>query len=489
MGIKSLNEFLRKECPGAFIELPVTFFRGKRIAIDSDNILYKFKSRAHKEIVNKTDVCVMEPNPDEVNKRWVFHVKNFTADLLKAGATPVFVFDGAYIDEKSITQQKRKADKNKLIDNSEILKQEIMELDELERTPSMVTELRKKMHHLGFLTSDDKQMMMGILSGAGFPVLKATGEGEQLCAMLCIEGKVDAVYSRDTDLVAFGCPLTINEPSGYIYNKETGRSEESLKCTVFLPILSALGITYETFRDLCIMSGCDFNSNIPHLGVKKAYEVLKLCKAIENLPQKFHVRATCKNMKHTACQVIKESFEDQTECLNHVRSREILGHHPSETICQDPINLNIGYDYESSRDRLEMFGAEDWISDIIPLFSSLPVPSNIFISKIPTLARSSIRLELPKTTKLLLVDPTGSPLVSNNIPLVSNNVPSSVNIGSNTTLGVQKSSPQRINNKIVNQLSNNQHQRFLNKHPELKSVEKLNKTEVGTVMLKIPQRK
>ena len=56
MGIKSLNAFLKKSCPECFVNIPYNYFRGKRIAIDSDNLLMRFKSRAHKEIVDKTDV-------------------------------------------------------------------------------------------------------------------------------------------------------------------------------------------------------------------------------------------------------------------------------------------------------------------------------------------------------------------------------------------------------------------------------------------------
>lgn len=413
MGIKSLNQFLRKECPNAFVELPISFFKGKRIAVDSDNVLRKFRSRSYKEVVDKTDVCVSEPDPEEVNKKWKYHTKNFIISLLRAGVTPIFVFDGKYIDEKSETQEKRKADKKKLIEEAEKFKLKILEIDELERTPSMITELRKKMHHLGFLSSQDKEIMMGILSGIGLPVLRATGEGEQLCAMLCIEGKVDAVYSTDTDLVAFGCPLTINESGGYIQNPITKMNEESFKCTLFKPILSSLAIEYETFLDLCIMAGCDFNKNIPQVGVGRSYKLLKECKSIDNLPSKY----------------------DKT-CLNYTRCREILGRIPSEKICQEELILNINMDLEDLRDRLDMYEVEDWIADITSLYIDFPSPSDIFISKVPSLNSSRVKLNI--------------------IGLESK--PSILN-----TEG-KKSPPKIITQKKINELSNNQHKRLLTKY-------------------------
>lgn len=468
MGITGLNEFLRKKCPQSFIELPLTYFRGKRIAIDSDNVLRRFMSRAHKEIVNKTDVSVMEPDRDEIIKKWIYHVKNFVLELLGVGATPIFIFDGKYIDEKSETQEKRKADKKKAIDNAEAMKMEVMKLDELERTPAMVTALRKKMEHLGFLTSDEKEMMMGILSAVGIPVHKATGEGEQLCAMLCIEGKVDAVYSRDTDLVAFGCPLTINEPAGYVYNPVSRRVEESVKCTIFRPILSALDMSYETFRDLCIMSGCDFNNNIPHLGVGKSYNILKACGTIDLLPAKLHTRSKC--VIHDKCKAITEKYADQTECLNYVRCREIMGRYLSDTISQDEIVLNIDTNLIDARDRLEMYGAEDWLSDVVSLYKSLPVPSNVFVAKVPTLSRSTLRLNIgnhngsvssiPQPT-LVVVNPNGD------------------------ELSRQKSSPPKITNKKVSQLSQGQHKRVLDKYPQLRPKVEEDRTSKSAPVLQI----
>jgi len=425
MGIKALNPFLREKCPEAFVDLPISYFKGKRIAIDSDQILRKFRARAYKEIVDKTDVCVEEPDIDEVNKRWKYHVKNFILSLLKVGATPVFIFDGKYIDEKSETQEKRRADKKKMIDDAEALKMKILEVDELERTPAMITELRKKMHHLGFLSSDEKEAMMGILSAIGIPVLKATGEGEQLCAMLCIEGKVEAVYSTDTDLVAFGCPLTINESGGYLFNPKTGMTEETFKCTLFKPILSSLGLTYESFRDLCIMSGCDFNTNIRLVGVGRSYNLIKDHGSIDNLPVKY----------------------DKT-CLNHIRCREILGHYPSEKICQDELVLNINTDLEDARDRLDMYGAEDWLRDITPLYFSLPTPNDNYIPKIPSLNSSKLKLVINSSSEIKN-DLKGSE--SGSVPILIVN-------------GMKKSSPKQINQKTINELNSNQHKRLAEKY-------------------------
>ena len=320
MGINNLSQFLKKKCSEAFRDIPYSFFKGKRIAVDSDFVLMKLMSRAHKEIVNQTNVCAEEPDRKLIIERWIFHLKEDIIKFLKYGITLIFVFDGAYIDEKSETQLKRRADKKKRVDEAAELKRKILETDELERTPQMITDLRKKMHHLGTIKSEEKDLISNILSTIGFPVLYATGEGEKLCAMLTIEGIVAATYSKDSDVVAMGCPLSFGEEAGWIYNSVAQRTEMSLKCIDFKPILGALKMEYETFLDLCIMSGCDFNSNISGKGVGRSYDLLLKHKNIDNLP---------------------ESYKDKKEILNHVRCREIFSREKSQDICQSEIKLDI----------------------------------------------------------------------------------------------------------------------------------------------------
>lgn len=396
MGIKSLNVFLREKCPEAFRDVPYSYFKGKRVAVDSDNVLRKLMSRAHKEIVNITDVCSKEPDRNQIVDRWMSHIKDEIVKFMKYGITLIFIFDGKYIDEKSATQLKRRAEKEKRVKDADDMKRKLSEIDELERTPQMVTELRKKMHHLGTITPDEKQNVTQFLKDLGFPVLIATEEGEKLCSMLCIEGKVDAVYSRDTDIVAMGCPLSFSEEAGWVYNKEKQRTELSVKCTVFKPILSTLEIDYHTFVDLCIMAGCDFNNNIFRLGVGTAYKLLKKCESIDNLPEKY----------------------DKT-ILNHERCRQIFGKQVSDEICQSEVCLNLD---------LDKMKKTDW-EEIIPLCDNFPIPSNMFIEKTPSLSSSRICLK-----------------IINNVNIEE--------------IPKQKASPPQVTQKMINSLAFQQLQRF-----------------------------
>jgi flap endonuclease-1 len=416
MGIKNLNPFLKEKCPEAFKELPYSFFKGKRVGVDSNNVLMKLMSRAHKEIVDQTDVCHEEPDRKKIVERWLDHLKDEIVKFLKYGITLNFIFDGAYIDEKSETQLKRREEKQKRITEAEELKKKIFKLDELERTPKHVTELRKKMHHLGYISSEDKKLVETILKNLGFPVLHATEEGEKLCAMLCIEGKIDAVYSRDTDVLAMGCPLMFGEEAGWLHNPISGKMELSVKCSIFKPILSALEMEYLTFLDLCIMSGCDFNSNIPRIGVKKSYNLLKNHKSIDFLPTQY-----------------------DKDILNHVKCREIFKRQKSDDICQSDINLNLNTD--ALKNNLDFFkenNIEHWLEELKYLYQNCPTPSDIFIEKTPSYSSSVIKLNI---------------------------------LNKKESIPKQKASPKKMSMKTVQSLNNRQIEKY--KEREEKKIIKL----------------
>lgn len=429
MTIKGLLPFLRDNCPGAFIELEKSKFRGSRVAIDADNILHKFMSTAHRDVVNSTDVCTTEPDRDEIIKKWLIRIKKFVLDLLHNGTIPLFIFDG---DKRAVaktkTRAKRRESKQKQIDKMEELKAKILKLDLLERTPDMTTELRKKMQNLGFVCKEDKEIAMAVLSGIGIPVMKATGEAEKLCAMLCIEGKVAAVYSNDSDLVAFGCPLTISGVEGYSYNPVSGFSEETYKCYLFKPVLASLNMDYKTFLDLCIMSGCDFNDNIFRVGIKTSFKILKECKSIDDLPEK---------------------YTDRVKCLKHLLCRNILGSNTSEEVCEDELILNINTDLSDSRDRLEVYNVEDWITDFAPLYKNIRHPSNNFIVRKPSLNRSKVRLRITNSNEITDKNIVKKP---ENIGLLDQIISNTTHIDektSPTTYTIEKTDNKKI--KAINQ--------------------------------------
>jgi 5'-3' exonuclease len=99
-------------------------------------------------------------------------------------------------------------------------------------------------------------------------------EAEGTCAKLCIDGRVDAVLSEDTDVMAYGSPFMLHR-----INMQT----ETVTLIRLSNVLRSLHLTPCEFMDFCIMCGTDYNSNIFMIGPDKAYRYIGIYKSIENL--------------------------------------------------------------------------------------------------------------------------------------------------------------------------------------------------------------
>ena len=100
-----------------------------------------------------------------------------------------------------------------------------------------------------------------------------------------------------------------------------------------------------------------------------------------------------------------------------------------------------------------MYEAEDWLSDIMPLYKNIVPVSNVCIPKPPTLSRSALRLNIGK----LCNDTERTPILN----IVSN------------TMVQQKASPKQISNKQVQNLSKSQHRKLYERFPHLRDKQSL----------------
>jgi flap endonuclease-1 len=106
------------------------------------------------------------------------------------------------------------------------------------------------------------------------PYAQAESEGETTCSHLCVLGKVDAVISEDNDVLAYGAPFLLTK-----INTDT----ETVMEISLERVLEDLEISKETFTDLCIMCGVDYNTNIPNYGPAKSYKMLKILGSIDKI--------------------------------------------------------------------------------------------------------------------------------------------------------------------------------------------------------------
>jgi flap endonuclease-1 len=280
MGIKNLHKLLEKYAKGCYKTKHLSEYSFKKVAIDISLYLYKYKAIA--------------------GPKWIDSFISLVNSLRKNDIHCLFVYDGQAPLEK-LEEQKRRRDsreqQSKKIDElerqiSDFEKQGIIGplIDELceKKVNSLFRKQEVKTYDITLakdkvekmksmlisITPEDITLTKELFDVMKVPYIQAPHEAENFCSHLAIYGKVDYVLSEDTDVLAYSTPIFLTKI-------------DSLNDTVveisYEKILEEMGMTKETFIDLCIMCECDYNSNIYLIGPEKSYTFLKAYRNIESV--------------------------------------------------------------------------------------------------------------------------------------------------------------------------------------------------------------
>jgi flap endonuclease-1 len=384
MGIKDFGKVIDRHAPNAKKLIPVSYFSGKRIAVDIPGVMYTYMAVARKWVVNKTDVSHVDPDNIEIITGWVKKILDFVIRMLKSDILPIMIFDGKGRDLKAETQKKRRDQRDKYLTKVNEQKDRLA-VDPLSNTTENVKEMKRLLRNYLEISTSDFSYLEDCLRSLGIPCMTALHDAEQLCSMLAREGKVSAVYSRDSDNMAWQCPLWISEYSKeYTYNKETKQREQNFTVMWYSELLKDLDMTEKQFRDLCIMCGCDFNKNIKGVGGIKCFDLIAKYKSIPNLPENLD---------------FKKPKDFDFSCLKYKECRKIFTPCPSEDLIQTETSyMKIidneednnfeyqGIDYTppkyelkinrdalfSARGQLEIFDLISYIGKFHNLYDSIP---------------------------------------------------------------------------------------------------------------------
>lgn len=230
MGIRYLNRFLKDNASPSIKLCNLAELSGKKIAVDISIYMYRFVS--DNNLIENIYLMLS-----------VFRYYNIT---------PIFIFDGKPPAEKREILQKRKEDKqgaeaeyNKLKRTLELNK----DMDDADKQELIYTMdiLKKKFVSIN---KTDVENVKKLIRSYGATYYDAPGEADELCAMLTIKEKVWACLSEDMDMFVYGCPrviryLSLLNHTAVIYDVKG--------------ILDNLGITQKELREICILSGTDYN--------------------------------------------------------------------------------------------------------------------------------------------------------------------------------------------------------------------------------------
>jgi 5'-3' exonuclease len=319
MGIKNLHKLLRDKCPDIYRKVPLTKYAYKRIAIDLELYLYKFKAMSQSNrSPDKTGSC----------DRWLILFIDLICCLRRNNVHCVFLYDGQAPEEKVVEQNRRRSstesrrrdvDKLKLMlkhyEETQEVSEDLMEYyircakrigkkrlflknkTDVFQYSLVKSCLRKKEGQIIRVTKEDKDLTKKLFEILDVPYIQAKGEGEKVCSNLCINGKVDAVLSNDTDVMAYGSPI-------FLHDIDT--SHNTVMEVVHGDLLESIDMSRESFLDMCIMAGSDF-SDMKGMGIGTAYKYISVYESIDTIIQK----------------VKNKDFST----LNHIRVREIFTNH------------------------------------------------------------------------------------------------------------------------------------------------------------------
>ena len=246
MGIKNLNKVLKSQCKNSIQIISLSELSGKTIAIDISIYLYKYT----------TNNSLIENMFQMLSIFYYHQIK------------PIFIFDGKPPPEKKKELIKRINDK-KIAEKEYLVLKEKLEDNDTCLDQDKKKDLMTTMHYLKkqfvSLKKDQIDKVKELMDSYGACYLEAPQEADELCAILAMKNKVWACLSEDTDLFVYGCPrvlryLSLLNHTAVLYDMEK--------------ILAELGLTQAQFREICVLSGTDYNSSSTHC-LEKLLELYK----------------------------------------------------------------------------------------------------------------------------------------------------------------------------------------------------------------------
>ena len=233
MGIQYLNAYMKRTTnEGSIKKCTLKDLYGKVIVIDASIYLYRFL--ADKALLDNMYMMLS-----------LFKYNNII---------PIFVFDGKAPIEKNQLLAKRYKDKclaenkyNNIKKMLDTIKKDDKSYDELHNDMLL---LKRKFIRL---KKEDVISVQALMVAFGVSYIEAEGEADILCAKLVQKKYAYACLSEDMDLFVYGCPRVL-------------RYLSLLNETVILysldKILKDLNISLHEFKEICILSGTDYNYNI-----------------------------------------------------------------------------------------------------------------------------------------------------------------------------------------------------------------------------------
>lgn len=320
MGIKNLKDLIKRYASSSISEVHLSNFRLKRVAIDVSLYLFRAKARA---------------NSSGRDDQWPNDFIYIVSALRRHNIHPIFVFDSDSPTEKDKTKKERASKRQNLRDRVNVFS---TLLEKYHKTgdvdPLLMDFVDDKQQYL--LSPDEKVFDVGaatdklnrlksqiinvctadfilireLLDTLGVPYVDAATEAEKTCSFFCNTNIVDAVLTEDSDVLAYGANI-------FLYNLDTVKG--TVNQIDFRVVLQKMDLSRESFLDLCILCGTDYNTNMKGIGPEKSLQLIREYKTIENIEavtdQFGNKRYDVSVLNYTRCRELFNSMVDEKEVV------------------------------------------------------------------------------------------------------------------------------------------------------------------------------
>uniref|UniRef100_A0A7E4W7Y1 Exonuclease 1 n=1 Tax=Panagrellus redivivus TaxID=6233 RepID=A0A7E4W7Y1_PANRE len=244
MGIKTLLPSLKR----AFSPGSIEAFANKTIGVDISCILHRAFSG-----------CAQEVARNETSDFYITFVRRYIDLLLRYNCHVILVYDGQPLPSKRGTNASRTSRRESNLQKAEAL---VLQGNS--------NEAYKYFQSATSITSVVVEHTIAEFSKIpNVDILVAPYEADAQLAYLMKHNIADAVVTDDSDLILFGCSTLI-----YKLNWNTGSCEvyELSKLPLCFSGYMRRKFSFDTFRYLCIIMGCDYFPGISKVGFKKGVE-------------------------------------------------------------------------------------------------------------------------------------------------------------------------------------------------------------------------
>ena len=390
MGIKNLKKIIREKYPNEIQKMNLYDFYGKIFMMDIMSYIYKYKvamgdkwlqSIIHLiKIFKKNNVHVnivfegespVEKNKEreqrrEQRKKQQQKINDIKGDI--DGYHRTGIISNLLKETFEKINQTNTEKVNRLLhynsNTTDKIKSQNITSINYKMLEQLENYIEKKEGQLVSVTEQDANKIKEICDIFGIPYFQSENEAETLCCKMCLNVKEKissnnelkraiGVISEDTDVLAYGANMLLCDLN--ISNGECN--------VIYLPsLLKTMELNYNEFLEFCILSGTDYNYNIPGIGSIKCLQLLNKYHSIDNiftneekLIEKKINDALEKNKKKNSNNV---NNENKNTCENNEKELE-----ENEDIIDN--NITIEKLYKDMKRSKDMFDLIEKIDDDI----------------------------------------------------------------------------------------------------------------------------